>query len=761
MQMIRSLLLFAALSLAAYATTAMFSGLELLVPGVSIIGITLLVGWLARMVRKVAESGLAVLVQFLAASFAVLFICVPDSLIAGFIPGPSSISALVSSVSAGFEDVATKQIPLEATGGLITIFTLGFGFLALIIDGLVSDLRISKVPAFLLLTVWAFPVYFASVHTQPVHMAAISAAFIIVLLTEYASAVLTAHTGVGSTAGHEKHTAASRPGAEALRQRGTVVGRAKNGLRRFPGTALLAGALALLLGMGLPTVLPAITATPHYSSERAEDLTIINPFLTIRNDLQNPSTDPVFTYTTTDPGAGEPIRLTSVSEFDGEVWKPAEFPLSRSRTADGGLSNARSQAPAGVQQSTEFSIGALDQAYLPAPFAPTQTHDAGPQWLYDSETLTIVGSGVTSRGLNYSVDYLSLQPTAKELDDAGENAGRSADQKYTQLPDDVPAVITDTARELTEDADSQWAKAAAIQAYFRGGDFTYSLEAPTTASSSALADFMKQKKGYCVQFSAAMASMTRSLGIPTRIGVGFTAGSEIGDGEYQVTLAEAHAWPELFFDGIGWVRFEPTPGGPVGDIPAWTTAGGQSEEPDDEPTEDPTSASPEPTPEETEDAGSEEEDESDDTAEGSAEAVAPIPAWVWLLLAAAIIIALLFLPMIVRAVQRRRRLRAGAAGLWDEITATAADAGLGLRSSMTAPAAAAALAEYAPDSAAELASAARASDAQRYGNADVQLSADDSRGLVADVHDELFGRLSGPQRVLKTLLPASVFDRRR
>ena len=80
---------------------------------------------------------------------------------------------------------------------------------------------------------------------------------------------------------------------------------------------------------------------------------------------------------------------------------------------------------------------------------------------------------------------------------------------------------------------------------------------------------------------------------------------------------------------------------------------------------------------------------------------------------------------------------------------------------MTAPAAAAALAEYAPDSAAELASAARASDAQRYGNADVQLSADDSRGLVADVHDELFGRLSGPQRVLKTLLPASVFDRRR
>ena len=759
MQMVRSLLLFAALSLAAYATTAMFSGLELLVPVISVIGITLFVGWLARMVRKVSESGLAVLVQFLAASFAVLLICVPESLTLGFIPGPSSISALVSSVSAGFEDVATKQIPLAITGGLITIFTLGFGFLALIVDGLVSDLRVSKAPALLLLTVWAFPVYFASVHTKPVHMAAISAAFITVLLTEYASSVFRAPGSEESAVGNEKHTAATRPGAGALRQRGTVVTWARNGLRRFPGTALLAGALALVLGIGLPTVLPAITATPHYSSERTEDLTIINPFLTLRKDLQNPSDDPVFTYTTTDPGGVEPIRLTSVSEFDGEVWKPAEFPLSRSRTADGGLANARKHAPAGAQQSAEFSIGNLDQAYLPAPFAPTQTHSAGPQWLYDPKTLTIVGSGVTSRGLSYSVDYLSVQPTAKELDDAGADAGRSADQKYTQLPNDVPADITDKARELTKDAESQWAKAAAIQAYFHSGDFTYSLEAPTKASSSALADFMRQKKGYCVQFSAAMASMTRSLGIPTRIGVGFTAGTETGDGQYQVTFAQAHAWPELFFDDIGWVRFEPTPGGPVGEIPAWTTASGQSE--DAEPTEEPTSESPEPTPEETDDAGGAEDEESDSSDPGAADAAADVPPWVWLTLAAAVVLAFLLLPVIVRSAQRRRRLRAGAVGLWDEITATAADAGLPIRSSMTAPAAASALAEHAPESAAELESAAQASDAQRYGNADISLRADDSRGLALDVRSELFGRLPRLQRAVKTVLTASVFHRRK
>src|SRR5699024_8203382 len=93
-----------------------------------------------------------------------------------------------------------------------------------------------------------------------------------------------------------------------------------------------------------------------------------------------------------------------------------------------------------------------------------------------------------------------------------------------------------------------------------------------------------------------MAAMARSLGIPARIGVGFTAGTPTGDGEYEVRMNQAHAWPELYFEGAGWVRFEPTPGGPAGDPPPWTTEGSEGED-DAQETEAPEEeSSPEPTP---------------------------------------------------------------------------------------------------------------------------------------------------------------------
>ena len=61
-----------------------------------------------------------------------------------------------------------------------------------------------------------------------------------------------------------------------------------------------------------------------------------------------------------------------------------------------------------------------------------------------------------------------------------------------------------------------------------------------------------------------MAVLARLIGIPSRIAYGFTSGSSLGDNEWQVTTHDAHAWPELYFSGSGWLRFEPTPSGPTG-----------------------------------------------------------------------------------------------------------------------------------------------------------------------------------------------------
>ena len=66
-----------------------------------------------------------------------------------------------------------------------------------------------------------------------------------------------------------------------------------------------------------------------------------------------------------------------------------------------------------------------------------------------------------------------------------------------------------------------------------------------------------------------MAMMARIAGIPSRVAVGFLPGERDGD-TWKVSIRDMHAWPELYFSGFGWVRFEPTPASVTGTAPSWT-----------------------------------------------------------------------------------------------------------------------------------------------------------------------------------------------
>ncbi len=119
----------------------------------------------------------------------------------------------------------------------------------------------------------------------------------------------------------------------------------------------------------------------------------------------------------------------------------------------------------------------------------------------------------------------------------------------------------------------------ALQNWLSDGTFKYTLKAPTVLDANGLSRFLKvTKSGYCQQFSFAMAVLARLLNIPSRVAYGFTSGTYVGENEYQVTTHDAHAWPELYFKGFGWLRFEPTPTGATGQgtayAPAYTDASG-------------------------------------------------------------------------------------------------------------------------------------------------------------------------------------------
>ena len=99
----------------------------------------------------------------------------------------------------------------------------------------------------------------------------------------------------------------------------------------------------------------------------------------------------------------------------------------------------------------------------------------------------------------------------------------------------------------------------ALQAFFRGGGFRYSLEVPEGNSENDLLNFLDVRAGYCEQFAATMAVMARLAGIPARVAIGFTPGVPAGDGSLSVTTRDAHAWPELYFPGVGLARLRADP----------------------------------------------------------------------------------------------------------------------------------------------------------------------------------------------------------
>jgi hypothetical protein len=133
--------------------------------------------------------------------------------------------------------------------------------------------------------------------------------------------------------------------------------------------------------------------------------------------------------------------------------------------------------------------------------------------------------------------------------------------------------VTDLADQVVAaaEATTPLEQAIALQSWFRDPDeFEYTLEVAGGQSEDALVDFLRDRRGYCVQFAATMAIMARHLGIPSRVNVGYTPGRNVTGLTWVVDSDDGHAWPELYLDGLGWVRFEPTPADRTGAPPAWS-----------------------------------------------------------------------------------------------------------------------------------------------------------------------------------------------
>ena len=130
---------------------------------------------------------------------------------------------------------------------------------------------------------------------------------------------------------------------------------------------------------------------------------------------------------------------------------------------------------------------------------------------------------------------------------------------YLSLPKTLPSRVSDLAKKVTSNEKNNYDKTKAIETYL-SKNYPYTLQPGPVPRNRDFVDYFlfEGKKGYCTYYASAMVVMLRSIGIPARYVEGYILPPEQKNGVYQVTNKQSHAWVEVYFEGFGWIQFEPT-----------------------------------------------------------------------------------------------------------------------------------------------------------------------------------------------------------
>ncbi|MFI6843414.1 DUF3488 and transglutaminase-like domain-containing protein [Kitasatospora sp. NBC_00085] len=681
----------------------------------------------------------------------------------GMLPGPESVHTLGGVLGRGLDDIRQYAIPAPPEPGLRLILVASVGLIAIMVDTVAVTYRRSALAGLPLLALYSVGNGLAGDHGSWVWFGLASAGYLVLLFAEGQDRV-------------------SRWGRVF---RGTSRGAEGSGTLSLSGQRI--GVLALALALLVPVFLPHWDGgLIHTGSNGASNggtgtggVSSLDPLVTLESALTKPSDIELLTYRMDSSLADTAyLRTGSLDSFDGTAWKlsnPGTTDFKGAFAAPEGLGNLDVPAVQGDFQVSEK----LDSAWLPMPYpAKNATVPVPGNWKVDTLTGTVQPTKDKAiKGLHYQVTAYDVRPTAEELRQALPARPQIAGH-YTDLPKDLPPVVRQQAEAVTRKAPTPYDKALALQDWFTGPDFTYRTDIKAGTGNDAIVEFLRNRKGFCVHFASTMAAMARTLGIPSRVAVGFTPGDAKGGDRYSVNGLMYHAWPELYFEGFGWTRFEPTKGRGVAPrytepLPAATTA------PSTAPTAAAQSSGPVAVPSNSSDCDAKlrrmgECGDQKKSATGAQE-----ESWLlsWQVLAALagvlVLVALLLTPMLWRTLLRRRRLGAGGRrrpggdgsaeptdeqvlAAWDELIDSAWDIGIQPDESRTPRAAARRISEAAELDEASAAAAGRvalATERVLYAR-----SAQVSAPVAADVRTARDGLRAGAGRAGRTravLLPPS------
>jgi transglutaminase-like putative cysteine protease len=520
--------------------------LRVVTPGAWLLGTVVMItallvaGFAARRLRLPAVAVSLIEALLWVAFMSVVFL--RDDSLFGVIPTVDSVQLVPRLLDAAMEDIVEGVAPMQATAALGFLIVGAAGLLTIVVDHVVLTARMPLVAAIALIVVSLIPAIAVPVEPDVSAFVLLAAAILYLVRAETRS---------------REPLAPPRPGRE---------------------TAGPTGATATALGIGAVAVVVALVVTPALpqpvikggAGEYGTGIGL-DASLQLGSDLRRPREVEVM-LVRSDAPAPPYLRATTLTDFDGDVWLP-----DRSRTVP--LTDPDGFGPLGiddgietVEQTTTVEVRNLSSTWLPVSYPATEVTGVQGEWGAVPYNRTLVARTASSQGQQYQIVTQVPRPTLEQIRAREASRPPSATtgepDSTTRVPSGLPSIIRDLAREVTAEAETDYDRLAALQQWFRGGDFRYSLFAPVEegfdgSGAEAIARFLEVREGYCIHYASAFALMARTLGMPSRIVVGYLPGAPTTDAVdrqtvHSVSTSRTHAWPEVYFDGVGWVAFEPT-----------------------------------------------------------------------------------------------------------------------------------------------------------------------------------------------------------
>jgi transglutaminase-like putative cysteine protease len=466
----------------------------------------------------------------------------------GILPDAESMRALQHLAKSGFTDIRKLPAPVPAHHGLILIALVGTAVVALVVDLLTVTLRRAALAGLPLLALFTICAATSRNGVHAVTFVPAAAGFLMLLYADNRERV--ARWGAAMGAGSSARPAPTRSAENLLPSAPASLGRR-------------VGAAAIGISVVVPLAIPGIHAGfgghgggNGNGGNGGGSVTTIDPIVSINHDLTSSLNAPVLNYTTSTT-APSYLRMTSLDRFANGSFTAASLQADPSARVSNGLNV---QQPSGQQVTTTVAVAkSFAFRWLPMPSVATTVEVEG-DWRYDPDTATTFSASNTTSGLRYTVVSSPNLPTPSQLARAAPAASRLPEDLVTP---GVSQTVRRLTRQVTADANSRFDAALQIQRFLTTDPFSYTTHPPFSQGQiDSLTYFLTvSHAGFCQQYATAMAVMARLAGIPSRVAVGFTAGSRQDDGHWQVTTHDAHAWPELYFADYGWLPFEPTPRG--------------------------------------------------------------------------------------------------------------------------------------------------------------------------------------------------------